>query len=205
MAISLTICNLALGDVRGQQISDPDDPALEAQLCRRYYPHALATLIDDYAWNWLKKVAPLALLAENDRAAQWRYAYALPSDCSTALSLMPSGVLASDYRDWRYYDLAPPSWWMLFVVENGVLYTNVSDAVLEYSSNEAEEAKFPPLFREALRRVLAAFLAMPLRDDPALEARLEKKAQAAREQAMANDMNRAPMRENVDEVAWARR
>lgn len=205
MAISLTICNLALGDVRAQPISDPGEETVEAQMCRRYYPHALDMLLDDYAWTFTKRVASLALMATNERATEWAYAYQLPSDCATALKLLPSGALASDYRDWRLSDLPPPSWWTVFIVENGVVYTNISDAVLEYAAKAADEAVFPPLFREALRRLLAANLAVPLRDDPALEVRLYKAAAAAREQAMAADMNRAPMREPIDDVAWARR
>ncbi|MFM7349507.1 MAG: hypothetical protein ACKO01_08450 [Erythrobacter sp.] len=205
MAISLTICNLALGDVRAPAISDPGDASVEAQYCRLYYPHALDVMLDDYCWNWTKKIAPLAALATNERSTEWQYAYALPDNCAKALRIIPSAIWVSDFYNWRYYDAAPPTFWSQFIVENGALYTNVSDAVLEYSESVAEEAKFPPLFREALRRTLAAFLAVPLRDSAEMEARLEKKAAAAREQAMAVDMNRAEVLRDVDDVAFARR
>ena len=131
MAISLTICNLALGDVRAQAIADPDEDSVQARYCRLYYPHALATMLDDYAWNWTKKVAPLVLLEVNDRSTEWQYAYGLPDNCSQALRIMPSGVWINDFYNWRYYDAAPPYFWSQYIVENGVLYTNVSDAVLE--------------------------------------------------------------------------
>jgi len=207
MAISLTICNLALGDLRAPEIAEVNEPSIEAQMCRRYYPHCLGLMLDDYTWQFTKAIAPLAQLADNPRASEWTYAYQVPSDMAQALRLMPSGAIASDYSAWSWDFQRPPqpAWWLNFVVEDGVLYTNVQNATLEYARNVADEADFPPLFREALRKLLAANLAIPIRDDANLEIKLLRAAEASRQAAIANDMNRAPVREPVDEVAWARR
>ena len=63
----------------------------------------------------------------------------------------------------------------------------------------------PPLFREALRRLLAADLAVPLLNRFDLVGPLSALAENARQDAIANDINRMPRHETVDEVAWARR
>jgi hypothetical protein len=207
MAVSITICNLALGDLRANPIAEVSEETVEARECRRYYQHCLDVLLDDYAWTFCKRVASLAQLADNERSSEYAYAYQLPSDCGQALRLLPSGTTASDYSawGWPYAQIPQASWWQAFIVENGVLYSNVQDAVLEYGSNAADEADFPPLFREALRKLLASNLAVPLRDDQNLKRQLMQEAEIARQSALAGDMNRAPMREQVDEVAWARR
>lgn len=207
MAISITICNLALGDVRSKQIQDVGEDTLQASVCRDLYPHCLSIMLDDYYWQFTKRIADLAQLATNDRASEWAYAYALPSDFGQAIRLMPTGAFANTWVSstglWR--DVVPSEWWKLFIVEAGSLYCNLSPARLEYSSNMADEADFPPLFREALRRLLAANLSVPLRDDPAMEARFMQMAARARDQAIANDRNRAPKYDLIDDVALARR
>lgn len=207
MAISLTICNLALGDLRAPPIADAGEASLEAQLCNRYYPHALARLLDDYTWSFTKRIAPLAALDTNERAVEWAYAYALPTDCSKAIRILPSTEVLLAYPFWGspYTLPAMPPRWLDFVVENGALYTNVQDAVLEYALGSCDESVMPPLFREALRRLLAADLAMPLLNQPNLVGPLSQIAENARQDAIANDMNRQPRHDPVDEVAWARR
>ncbi|CAB4120822.1 hypothetical protein UFOVP5_59, partial [uncultured Caudovirales phage] len=98
-AISLTICNLALGDLRAPPIADVGEQSIEASLCTRYYPHALARMLDDYTWQFTKRVATLAALVTNERASEWSYAYGLPDDLSQAIRLVPSGAYVS-YSDW---------------------------------------------------------------------------------------------------------
>lgn len=206
MAVSIPICNLALGDIRAPAIQTIDDPSTEAQMCARYYPHCLSLLLDDYTWEWTKRVVDLALLSTNERSPEWTYAYAMPTDCSQALRLMPNAPNITSGTLWRDpADLPMPRWWDNFVVENDILYTNVSAARLEYASDAADESVFPPTFREALRKLLAANLAVPIRDSREMESDLLKMASQAREQAIANDMNRAPRNELTDDVAWARR
>lgn len=206
MAVSIPICNLALGDIRAPAIQTIDDPSTEAQMCARYYPHCLSLLLDDYTWEWTKRVVDLAQRSTNERSPEWTYAYSMPSDCAQALRLMPTTATVTDQTLWRDpLDQPVPRWWENFVVENDVLYTNIANARLEYACNAADESVFPPLFREALRKLLAANLAVPIRDSREMEGDLFKMAEAARQSAIANDMNRAPRNELIDDVAWARR
>jgi len=206
MTVSVEICNLALGDIRAPAIADIAEDTVEASMCARYYPHCLAVLLDDYSWQFTKRIASLALFATNARESEWAYAYALPSDCEQALRLVPNqGQVIADTYYRNQLDLPPPAWWAKFIVEDSVLYCNLSDAVLEYASDAADEADFPPLFREALRKLLAANLAVPIRDSRELEGDLLKMAERARQAAIASDMNRAPRNEMTDDIAWARR
>lgn len=206
MAVSISICNLALGDIRAPAISDINEDTIEAAMCSRYYEHCLNMLLDDYTWQFTKRIASLALLTTNERSEEWAYCYALPADCAQALRLIPTGVYSPFYREWDgMLQLPIQTLLSSFIVEDGKLYCQVADAKLEYASNAAEEADFPPLFREALRKLLAANLAVPIRDSRELEGDLLKMAEQARQAAIANDMNRAPRTEMTDDVAWARR
>lgn len=207
MAVSITICNLALGDIRASAITAIGEGSLEAEMCERYYPHCLSLMLDDYTWQFTKRVAPLVLQEENERASEWGYCYALPADCGQALRLLPTGTAVSDFTTWRAdFCTGPiPSWWLDFIVENNKLYAQVSDAVLEYASDASDESQFPPLFREGLRKLLAANLAIPIRNEVSLADGLFQQAERARQAAIAADMNRAPVHEPVDDVGRARR
>lgn len=207
MTVSVEICNLALGDIRAPRIADIAEDSVEAGNCVTFYPHCLALLLDDYDWQFLKRTASLALYATNERATEWTYAYALPADCGKALRLIPSDIsLVGADAPWGAVDVPyRPSFWTGFIIENNVLYSNISDATLEYASNAADESVFPPLFKEALRRLLGANLAVPIRDSREMENDLLKMAEAARQKAIAADMNRAPRNEMLDDVGHVRR
>lgn len=207
MTVSVEICNLALGDIRAPRIADIAEDSVEAGNCATFYPHCLALLLDDYDWQFLKRTASLALYATNERATEWAYAYALPDDCGKALRLIPGDTSAVDTTTtWIDVDVPyRPAFWTSFIIENGVLYSNLSDVTLEYASNAADESVFPPLFKEALRRLLGANLAVPIRDSRELENDLLKMAEAARQKAIAADMNRAPRSEMLDDVGHVRR
>lgn len=207
MAVSISICNLALGDIRASAIAEISDDNVEAQNCARYYPQCLSLLLDDYTWSFATRIATLAQLATNDRKTEWTYAYALPSDCASAMRLLPSvnSSVTTGAYNWPYDIPINPLRLMDFVIEDGKLYTHISGAVLEYSVNTLEEVAMTPLFREALRKLLAANLAIPILNSREAKGDLLQEAQFARQAAIASDMNRQPNRDNLDEVAWARR
>ena len=207
MAISITICNLALGDIRAPAIAEIGESSIEAQLCARYYPHVVSTLLDDYTYSYAVRIATLAELSSNDRSSEWLHCYALPEDCAQAMRILPTSTVSSAMATYTFpYDrMMSPNWWRDFIVASGKLYTQVDSAALEYSASTLDEVDMPPLFREAVRKLLAANLAVPLRDDRALKVELEKEAENARQAAIANDINRQPNRDAYDEVEWARR
>src|SRR3569623_1015317 len=147
MTISITTCNLALGELRAAPIVDNAEDSIEARECTRYYPQCLRILLERHDWAFANRRATLAELATNDRAAEWGHAYVLPVDCATPLRLVAADGCAPD-----------------FIVENRTLYTSLGDAVLEYATSDVTDSEMTGLFVDALAYALAARLAVPLRD-----------------------------------------
>ncbi|MDH7973687.1 hypothetical protein QH494_15960 [Sphingomonas sp. AR_OL41] len=199
MGVSITTCNLALGELRAPPIADISEDTIEARECARYYPQVLRILLERHDWSFANRRATLAQLATNDRPNEWSLAYAMPTDVAKPLRLAPAGFSAWPSCDWT----GPAS---QFLIENGTLYTNVTDAVLEYSAATVDDGAMTGLFVDALAFALAARLAVPLRDSPTTKGQMLQQAEIAFQRAVAEDRNRQPQRdtESVDEVGAAR-
>jgi hypothetical protein len=202
-SISLRVCNLALGELRAPQIIDIAEETAEARECSRYYPQCLSLLLERFDWSFATRIQSLAQYSSHQRSNEWLYAYALPTDCGTPKRLMPS-----DLPSYGYYH--PSDRPLLerqgFIVEAGILYANVPNAVLEYSAKSIPETDMPAVFVDALAYSLASRLAVPLRDSRELKGELLKQAELSTQRAMADDMNRQPNTDQwtFDEVTWAR-
>jgi len=198
VAVSITICNLALGELRASAIADIAEDSIEAQNCARYYPQCLKLLLERHDWSFATRIASLAELSDNPRASEWLHAYALPADCATPKRLVPpaDGALVC----W------PVEWGQAFIVEAGLLFTQIAGAILEYSSDDVPEAVMPALFADALAYALAARLAVPIRDSREMKGQLLQQAELAAARAVADDENREPRRDVPfsDEVMVAR-
>jgi hypothetical protein len=202
MAISITICNLALGELRAPPIADIDEATTEARECSRFYQHCLDLLLERFDWSFATRIATLAQRLANDRASEWAYSYTLPADLATPKRLFPPTVLPSGLAVVPPFAVAGQP----YVVEAGVLYTQVSGAILEYSSGSVSDAAMTALFKDALVYALAARLAVPLRDSRETKGELLQQAELAAQRAIADDMNRQPSRDETvdDEVAAVR-
>ncbi len=151
MASMISIWNLALGHIgQDANVSDPNEQSMEAEYCRNFYPVARDTALEDFAWTFASKRANLGLLSSTQEP--WLYAYALPADCLKPRRVLPQEP-CNDQEN------------LHFLVENGVVYTNVKDAVLVYTYNLTDTTKFSPKFVLALSRLLASFLAGPILKD----------------------------------------
>lgn len=91
MAQDLTgLYNLALSAVGSREsVSSPTEQSREAELCTIWYPHVRDQVLRAAPWGSARKNALLAILkernyaldwADGDPEADWRFAYALPSD-----------------------------------------------------------------------------------------------------------------------------
>ncbi len=189
MTISLSTCNLALGELRTAPIVDIAEDTLEARECARYYPQCLRTLLERHDWAFANRRASLAELADDDRAAEWAHAYVLPAGCATPLRLVTADGGTSD-----------------FIVENRTLYTQLGNAVLEYAASDVTDGEMPGLFIDALAYSLAARLAVPIRDSREMKGQLLQQAEIAFQRAVAEDRNRQPQRDafSEDTVALVR-
>jgi hypothetical protein len=189
MTISITTCNLALGELRTASIIDIAEDTVEARECARYYPICLRILLERHDWSFANRRAALAELADNDRAAEWAHAYFLPTGCATPLRLVAADGYAPD-----------------FIVENRILYTQLGNAVLEYAANDLADSEMPGLFVDALAYALAARLAVPIRDSREMKGQLLQQAEISFQRAVAEDRNRQPEHDAVgqDVVALVR-
>lgn len=204
MGISITICNLALGDIRADEIGEIGEGGVSAQMCQRYYPHCLDTLLDRHTWSFVTRLVTLAKLSTNERSLEWAYAYGLPTNILRPMRILPAATSTAMMPDWGWGDGPVSDWWSRFEIEANKLYCNLDGAQLEYAADDIETSAMPPLFRDALRKLLASSLAVPIRDSREMKADLLKEAELAISRAIADDMNRQPSGDSVDDIARVR-
>jgi hypothetical protein len=206
MAVSISVCNLALGEIRAPTIADTREDTPEARACVRYYAQCLKLLLERHDWSFATRVASLAQLLTNDRASEWGYAFGLPTDLATPRRLAPYGFAMRPWWQWPDGYAYLPAWQQPFVIEAGTLYTNSPVAMLEYGTSELPEAAMTGVFIDALAYHLASRLAIELRDDRRMKGELLQQAEVATQRAVADDRNRQPQREvpDTDEVTRAR-
>jgi hypothetical protein len=173
------ICNLALshlGDSATVSSIDPPEGSAQAEHCARFYPIALASLLELHPWSFATTRAALAPVT--NPASSYAYAYALPSDAVNLLA-----ILAADATD----DFSSPAQALANVYDNPyartiigggytpvdystelnangqeILLTNQPGAMLRYTRLVTDTAKFTPLFVTTLSWRLAADLAGPV-------------------------------------------
>lgn len=156
MASKIDIWNLALSHIGHKaNVADPDEATAEANHCRRFYPMALNVALERYAWSFA--TLRVALAEVTNPVDHWGYAYALPNLC-----IKPRAVLLPESND--------DSKEQPYAVEsdsdgNGILYTNVEDAVLKYTTLITDTNRFSPFFVMALSYDLASMLAGPIPKD----------------------------------------
>jgi hypothetical protein len=205
---SISVCNIALSEIRAPTVVSLDDGSTEANACAIHYDDCLQLLLEYHEWGFATVRSTLAALDVNDRAGNWLYAYASPSDiASSAVIVDPGQVpISGVYYPWPYLWPRPPFALSDFVISGDTVYSNLQGALLQYVSRDIEEEHMPAMFKRALALELASRLAITLRDDRAMKGDLIQQAEAAKRRAMAEDLNRYPRRDapTIDEVAWVR-
>lgn len=157
MASKVDIWNLALSHIGHRAtIADPDEASVEANHCRRFYPIALGITLERFAWSFATRRAALAEV-ENP-VNHWMFAYSLPNKC-----LAPRAVLLPESTD-----DSKEQPFALESAEDGraILYTNVEDAVLKFTTLVEDTNKFSYLFVMTLSYDLGALLVGPIPKDP---------------------------------------
>lgn len=147
------------------------------------------------------KRAALALLS-NVSTAEWEYAYSAPADilsASSGINIYPDGAFTEGGVD--------------FAVEtttaNGVvIYTNVEDAYIRYTSKVTDTTRFTPEFVDSLSYLLASYLAGPvLKGDAGIKMNVEmmKLFKITLAEAAASDsMGNKPKIDHVPDFVQAR-
>lgn len=207
-APSITICNIALAEVRASPIAAIGDNNPEARACLIHYDDALQILLESHDWGFAKVRVALAALATNNHSGEWLYAYSAPANMALlgTLTYASQTPLTGVYYPWPYTFPRPPFSLTDYVYASGIIYSNIVSPTLEYVSRDVEEAKMPGAFKRALALELAARLALTLLNDRVLKGDLIQQAEAARRRAMADDLNSYPRRDvqSIDDVALSR-
>lgn len=202
MARNITqICNEAIADLPAHPITDiNDDTATEAQECARHLPGVVSELVDYHDFDFVERRIALPLLT-NDRDGEWGYAYAVPDSFVGPIKLVRNygstsntpGVIVTPMLYWGSFETNLPT--INYALADGVLYTDLEEAILEYSTDALEPNKWTPLFAQAVIRMLAARIYRPILGEKADTREWMVKQQAAQravDEAVANDLNRHP-------------
>jgi len=180
MASEVDICNLALshiGDDANVSSISPPEGSVQSEYCSRFYPIARDSLLQMHPWNFASKRMQLALVTQP--FAQWKYAYAVPDDMMTAVSVLPpeaendyaSRFTPSEYPYWNanYVPLVAAGAYVpqpysieIDALGNKVIYTDQENALLRYQAKITDPTRFDPLFTMALSYHLASMLAGPV-------------------------------------------
>lgn len=173
------ICNQALshlGDGATVASIDPPEGSAQAEHCARFYPMALAALLEMHPWAFATRRVTLAQV--DNPSSTWAYAYAQPSDAVNLLAILDpdapddyssSAVQSADAYDNPYArnplgGAYTPQPFSPEINADGddIILTNQANAVLRYTALVSDTAKFTPLFVEALGWLLASKLAGPV-------------------------------------------
>lgn len=207
------ICNEAISDLPAHPITDINDSAKEARECSRHLPGVVSDLVGYHDFDFVERRIALAAVA-NTREGEWAYAYAFPNAFVSPVRLVRNysgssvpGIVVTPMLYWGAFDASGPT--IDYDLADGVLYTNLEEAILEYSTDALEPNKWPPLFAQAVIRTLASRLYRPILGEKADTREWvvkQQTAQRALDEAVADDLNRNPRQRKsfVSEGAIAR-
>lgn len=222
---SLTaIANEAIADLPAHPITSLDDGSREAEECARFLPGIVSELLAYHDWEFVRKRVTLAAVP-NDRLGEWEYAYALPGQVASPIKLVRPEVATGEYTYETGYGtstynllVTPSLFWPTsqvphaaidYAIADGVLYTDLPEAIFEYSLDALDPAKWTALFAKAVIMELAARIYRPLLGEKADTGEVREKrsmALAYLNRAIADDLNRKPRQREafVSEAAAAR-
>lgn len=152
MASKVEVCNLAISHLgTGKEIANIDtEKSEEAGACRRFYDIARDATLRDFAWPFARKKVTLALIEENP-TDEWAFSYRYPADCLKAGRIL-SGI-RNDSRQTR-------SSFVILKDDAGlIIYSDVDEAELEYTSRVTDPAFYPADFELAFSFRLALYIA----------------------------------------------
>jgi len=183
MASEVQICNLALSHLGvGKEIASLTENSSEAAACNRFFTIVRDNVLRDHPWSFATKFLTLALV-ESNPTTEWGYSYTYPVDCLFFRRIL-SGI-RNDTRQSRASSRITSSTASLMI------YTDVQDAVAEYTFRETNSERFSAGFTMAFSYLLAEAIAPQVSGgDP-----FNLKAAAARSyilaltRAEANDIN----------------
>lgn len=185
MQSAIDICNVALSSYLGTAtITAFDEPSVEAEQCKLHYDRVRRSLLEKWHWTFAGRRELLVAMAVNDRES-WLYRYAKPghlisirwvNNPISARQAMQMGQTPDTLRE-----VSPDS-----------IYSDVAEAVIDYTRDETDPTLFSSGFGDALAAQLAAAIAMPVRRDAAVANAARDAAASMINDAMVADFNARP-------------
>ena len=129
-----------------QSIESFEENSPEAGQVRTWYDDARKEVLAAHNWTFARRTAALALHTE-PATDSWLYRYAKPSNCIAMRKVVVEGS-----KRGQPYELA-------LVGEEETILTNVESAYGVYTFDVESTSLFSPLFKSALRYLLAHYIA----------------------------------------------
>ena len=162
-ATQITICNLALANIRVPAIISFADGTTEANTCAQIYAEVLEECLGEHRWRFAMTQKYLTPIANQTIPAGWSQLWQVPSDVLQIHTVRAVGPLdpstpPNPADPWPTYEDDPPRWDRYgdkLVTQLTPNYT----LVIDYTKLVGE-AQLPPYYRKylvaALQRTLAA-------------------------------------------------
>lgn len=160
-ATPISICNLALANIRVPAIISFTDGTTEANACAQIYAEVVEEALGEHRWRFAMSQKQLTPVANQGIPAGWMQLWQIPSDVlmvHTVRALGPNSAPWDPMNQYPTYEDSPPRWdrYLDKLVTN--LPPNYT-IMIEYT-RLVGEAQMPPYFRQylvaRLQRTLAA-------------------------------------------------
>ena len=142
------ICNLALTRLGVKNIAALTDASEPARKVAQVYDNALDTVLQEHDWSFAASQPTVLIEALNITAVGWDYVYTLPTKCLFVRRVYNEATLdCKDEQDFK--KVFVPS------INSEVIYSNLAEAVCDYTYQVLDESIFSPSFVTALSLYLA--------------------------------------------------
>lgn len=149
-----------IGIVTQDIIQDPDEISSNARRCSRFYDSTLEAFLNEHDWAWAKKYVALNedISTPEENGVSWLFVYVWPTDCIEPQWLTVAGTGQGDLAQFPTVERVPYEV-AINVNNDQVIYTDLEDAVLRYTTRLETFGLWPGTAFEALSVKLALNMA----------------------------------------------
>ena len=173
---AVSIANMALSHLgAASTIESFDELSNEAVQCKLWYDIARKEVLEAFDWSFARKRATLAEHADGP-PDEWAFRYQYPADCIMARSIWNAfggigvfGLVDATRLSIYQGDVIPFELEASDAGDDLTILTNMEDAILVYTFDQAVPAMFSSHFVKILARNLAAKMAYSITGKQALE------------------------------------
>lgn len=187
----IQLFNAALLAIGHARINDPDGATEAAIVCRELYPQARDMVLMDHPWACAIRRADLGELSVDSTLSHYEHVYQLPVE-HAFLNMVTLLDPNDNYREFPYEPWSR---------EGDRLFTDLSPCAIKYVAR-IEVHEMDAHVAQALSYLLAAHLAIAIKDSPELEGQQIQKYESAKLWAQTIDARMAKQRLEPD-TPWS--